>query len=448
VGGDVEDLVRDLVKEADGDVERAQYGIIYIDEIDKIASASNLVGADVSRTGVQRALLKPLEETEVELKVPHDPVAMIQEIERFRKTGERETATINTRNILFIVSGAFAKLEEIVNKRLAAKTIGFGAKHAPDDKTAEILNQVRSEDLITFGFESEFVGRLPVRAVFEQLEEADLLEILKNPNNPIILGKKLDFAAYGIEAKFDDELLVHLATRAYAEQTGARGLVGAVENALLPYERRLPSTGIRRLPLNAEMVVGGPDALEAFIAAPDTPDLRDRFEAMIAHEEAQVSAYLSANTARWSEKYGLPLNEGRIDLIARFYSRNICDIDHTVAQVKAHYDQVKNIEMHFLKNFGINLVLEDDAIDHIIGEVMTGSTHFDAFYKRLTKEFEHGFKLVREKTGRNRFFITAKALKNPEDFIAELLKMETNPATNVNANARRFTTLANEEDSA
>jgi hypothetical protein len=135
---------------------------------------------------------------------------------------------------------------------------------------------------------------------------------------------------------------------------------------------------------------------------------------------------------RLSEKYGLPLYLERIDLIARFYSYHICDIDHAVVQIKAHYDQAKNVELHFLKNYGINLVLEDDAIDHIIGEVMTGSTHIDAFYKQLTQDFEHGFKLVREKTGRNRFFITAKALKGPEAFIAELLK--THPVA-----AARFT---------
>ena len=107
VGGDVEDLVRDLVYEADDDLELAQYGIIYIDEIDKIASSGNLIGPDVSRSGVQRALLKPMEETEVDLKVPHDPISQIQAIEQYRKTGKREKRTLNTRNILFIVSGAF-----------------------------------------------------------------------------------------------------------------------------------------------------------------------------------------------------------------------------------------------------------------------------------------------------------------------------------------------------
>ncbi len=116
VGGDVEDLVRDLVYEANGDIELAQYGIVYIDEIDKIASSDNIIGPDVSRTGVQRALLKPMEETEVDMRVPHDPISQMEAIERYRRTGKREKKTINTRNILFIVSGAFNGLEDIIKK--------------------------------------------------------------------------------------------------------------------------------------------------------------------------------------------------------------------------------------------------------------------------------------------------------------------------------------------
>lgn len=118
VGGDVEDLVRDLAREADNDISLAEYGIIYIDEIDKIASSKNFSGADISRTGVQRALLKPMEETDVELQPPHDPVSMMEALAEFQKTGTREKKLINTKNILFIVSGAFSQMEEIISKRL------------------------------------------------------------------------------------------------------------------------------------------------------------------------------------------------------------------------------------------------------------------------------------------------------------------------------------------
>jgi ATP-dependent protease Clp ATPase subunit len=134
-----------------------------------------------------------MEETEVDLKVAHDPISMIQEIERYRKTGKRHKRVLNTKNILFIMSGAFADLPAIIRKRLNERGIGFGApiKNATED--LDILLHVRSEDLIKYGFESEFVGRLPVRAIFENLTKADLFEILHNPNNPIMLGKKTRF---------------------------------------------------------------------------------------------------------------------------------------------------------------------------------------------------------------------------------------------------------------
>ena len=128
VGGDVEDLVRDLVHEAKGNIELAQYGIIYLDEVDKLAASRNLVGPDVSRSGVQRALLKPMEETEVELKVPHDPISQMEAVQEYQRTGKREKKKINTKHILFIMSGAFNGLTEIVKKRLHKKGIGFGAE--------------------------------------------------------------------------------------------------------------------------------------------------------------------------------------------------------------------------------------------------------------------------------------------------------------------------------
>jgi ATP-dependent protease Clp ATPase subunit len=148
VGGDVEDLVRDLVYEAKGNLELAQYGIIYLDEVDKIAASPNLVGPDVSRSGVQRALLKPMEETEVDLKVPHDPVSQMEALMEFQKTGKREKKKINTKHILFIMSGAFNGLDEIVKKRLNRQGIGFGAEIRSKDEKTEYLKKVKAEDLI------------------------------------------------------------------------------------------------------------------------------------------------------------------------------------------------------------------------------------------------------------------------------------------------------------
>ena len=254
VGGDVEDLVRDLVYEANDDIALAENGMIYIDEIDKIASTTNFIGHDVSRTGVQRALLKPMEETEVDLKVPHDAVSQIQAIEHFRRTGKKEKRVVNTKNILFIMSGAFGDLGNIIKKRLQKQGIGFEADVRSTEIPWEILKEVSAQDLVEFGFESEFVGRLPVVVVFDELTKEDLVEILKNPNNPIILSKRLDFKAYGIDIKFEEEALVKLAEAAAKEKTGARGLVSAIERVLIPFEKHLPSTPIKRLLVTAELV--------------------------------------------------------------------------------------------------------------------------------------------------------------------------------------------------
>jgi ATP-dependent Clp protease ATP-binding subunit ClpX len=427
VGGDVEDLVRDLVREADGDIKKAQFGIIYIDEIDKIASSHNMIGADVSRTGVQRALLKPLEETEVDMKVPHDPISMLQELERYRKTGKRDHNSINTRNILFIVSGAFSELIPIIKKRISDQGIGFGAHITKSAEQSDWLKHVKSEDLIEYGFESEFVGRLPVRAVFERLGEADLFEILKNPNNPIILGKKLDFAAYGIKAKFDLEALRILAGRAYAENTGARGLVSSVETALLPFEKTLPSTKATFFPITAEVIDQPQKTLKAIAADPQDACLKETFEKLGGEERDLLRAYLFENRSKIAEKFNFSLTPSRIDLIARTYTDGEMDVERVIFRIKTHYEETKTLELHFLKNFGINLILEDDAIDYIIDQLVTHRISLDHYFKKLTADFEHGLKLVRDKTGRNRFFITQGALMDPERYISGLLKHAGEP---------------------
>ena len=196
VGGDVEDLVRDLVTQAEGDKELAQYGIIYIDEIDKLAGASNAVGRDVSGRGVQTNLLKLMEETEVPLRSQTDIQAQLAAAMEFqRRGGKARKETINTRNILFIVSGAFDRLPEIVRRRISKSEIGFGARAS--QAADQVLADATTRDLVEYGLEPEFVGRLPVRVACSALMEDDLFTILKQSEGSLIHQYEASFRAYG-----------------------------------------------------------------------------------------------------------------------------------------------------------------------------------------------------------------------------------------------------------
>jgi ATP-dependent Clp protease ATP-binding subunit ClpX len=426
VGGDVEDLVRDLVRESENDIELAQYGIIYIDEIDKIASSRNLIGPDVSRTGVQRALLKPMEETDVELKVPHDPISMIQEVEQFRKTGKREKRSLNTKNILFIVSGAFTELHEIIRKRTSAQGIGFSVAMPNSQTKSDILKKVKAEDLIEYGFETEFVGRLPVKAVFERLSQEDLLSILQNPNNPIILNKKLDFATYGIDIKFSDGALRLLAKQAFEENTGARGLVSVIEQALIPFETKLPSTNIKHFPVTVSVIEDPENVLAEWLISGKEDQRMADFKAINIENQRHVTQYLTENRKNLSTQYGLPLSSYRVDKIAKYYINNVTEIGTSVKRIKSYYDKIKKIEIDFYNKYDINIVLEEDAVDYILESLSTGSMDAKTIYEKLITDFEYGLKLVQEKAGGNRFFISKSALLNPEGYLDQLIKSEFN----------------------
>ena len=180
VGANVDDLIRELLSQADDNLELAQYGIIYLDEADKIATPPNIIGRDVSGRGVQIGLLKLMEETEVDLRAGNDVASQMRAVMEFQKRGKVEKEVINTRHILFIISGAFTSMEKIIKKRMHQSRIGFSADVASQkDEAAEYLEHVTPKDFIDFGFEPEFIGRLPVHVICNELAVDDLLYILK-----------------------------------------------------------------------------------------------------------------------------------------------------------------------------------------------------------------------------------------------------------------------------
>src|SRR5216110_2685132 len=253
VGGDVEDLVRELVQKADGDVNLAQFGIIYIDEIDKIASAANLIGRDVSGRGVQTTLLKLMEDTEVPVRSMNDLQAQLQAAFEFQKRGKAKRETINTRHILFVVSGAFERLKQQVSRRISQGQIGFSAEPVKVMDN-ELFQFVTTQDFVEYGFEPEFIGRLPVRVVCEDLGADDLYKIMKFSEGSLLRQYERAFRAYGIEISFDSEALRLIADAAAKEKTGARGLLTVFEKLFRDYKYHLAGSGLSQLRVTAEVV--------------------------------------------------------------------------------------------------------------------------------------------------------------------------------------------------
>ena len=366
VGANVDDLIRDLVSQANGQVELAQYGIIYLDEADKLASSNNIRGKDITGRGVQFGLLKLMEETEVDLRGANDIMSQIKAFSDMQSKGKVDREIINTKHILFIVSGAFTGLRDIIEQRVSRGALGLGGELKDERTDSEYLTQVATEDLIEFGFEPEFVGRLPVRVTCHELSEKDLFDILKYSEGSILKQYRQAFKSYNIQFCFDDSGLKEIAKKAFTEKTGARGLVTVLETLLRNYKFELPSTSVQKFTLSSHLV---------------------------NNPQKYLKTLMSRSNMHKSKK-----------------SKASC------------YKEIKKFEDTFYKKHGIKTSFDIAARDEIISQSKSQDKSVTQICEETLVSSEHGFNLIKKNTGQSDFKLTKDVIKFPKSTLEGWVK--------------------------
>ena len=321
------------------------------------------------------------------------------------------------------MSGAFYELEEIIKKRLHKQTIGFEADVSSKKSSGRYLKHVKAEDLIQYGFESEFIGRLPVIACLDELSVKDLYSILQNPNNSVVVGKKLDFLAYDIRIQFDNEALMEIAEKAANEHTGARGLVSVMERTLLPFEKKLPSTDIKYLTIHQKLTKDPSAELNKLLSDPEHRSFHeDQYHILAQEEHDRLQELIISKRQKYLHDNEVKITPTMLNLMAKQCQDQILDISDACEIFVDIISHIKECEKNISAKCGIHVTFSEDAIDRILARHPLKQSAIHSLCETLATTFEYGFGLLQQKKGIDQVVIPVSGIDNPELYINDLVR--------------------------